>query len=256
VDSIVNGDTVIENFEGYAAGTAVTFTAPNTAGSPAAASTYLSAPNSSAVSQNNAFDGTNSCRVQWQFLDANNLRWAHILANGSTGKHYPQLDTTKPITARYLVLPVGETTNKLTLTRVPRSATRPLGSSVTFSVTAKGTPPFSYQWRREGADLPGATTSSYTIPSLSVNEVGAYTVVVTDANCTAESSPAMLTVGPVPGTITIEQSGTDVILRWAGAFQLQSATNVTGPYVDVPGVTTAPHPTAIGPGTTFFRLRD
>src|SRR5439155_11569365 len=70
VDSIYNGNTVIEDFEGHASGDIVTFVAPNAAGSPPAGSTYLGTPNSAAVSQVNAFDGTNACRIQWQWQDA------------------------------------------------------------------------------------------------------------------------------------------------------------------------------------------
>jgi len=71
-----------------------------------------------------------SCRIQWQWPDANNIRWAHVLANATTGKHYPQLDTTKPITLRVLLLPVGTT--------VAHSFNGTL-SSITNSGTSSGT---------------------------------------------------------------------------------------------------------------------
>jgi hypothetical protein len=37
------------------------------------------------------------------------FRWARVLASSATGKTYPQLDTTKKVTIRYLVMPVGVT---------------------------------------------------------------------------------------------------------------------------------------------------
>ena len=41
-----------------------------------------------------------------------------------------------------------------------------LGQSVTFSVSASGTAPLSYQWRRDGGDLMGKTNASLTIPAV------------------------------------------------------------------------------------------
>src|SRR5207244_3159454 len=44
----------------------------------------------------------------------------------------------------------------------PASNTVAVGGSATFSVTATGTTPLSYFWRRNGQPISGATTSSYT----------------------------------------------------------------------------------------------
>ncbi len=55
------------------------------------------------------------------------------------------------------------------------------GSSVTLSVTASGTGPLSFQWRRNAVDVVGATSASYVIPSLSSADAGNYDCVVTNA---------------------------------------------------------------------------
>ena len=52
------------------------------------------------------------------------------------------------------------------------------GSNVSLCVTASGTPPIYYQWRHNGANIPGATNSCYTIPSAQVGDAGAYSVVL------------------------------------------------------------------------------
>ena len=43
-------------------------------------------------------------------------------------------------------------------------------------VTVIGTTPFSYQWRFYGADIPGATQSSFTITNVQTTNAGAYSV--------------------------------------------------------------------------------
>ncbi len=50
-----------------------------------------------------------------------------------------------------------------TITVHPAGQTVTVGDSVTFNVSASGTTPLSYQWQRNGADVSGATSSSYTI---------------------------------------------------------------------------------------------
>src|SRR6202035_4279517 len=46
----------------------------------------------------------------------------------------------------------------------PTSQTINGGQTATFSVTASGTAPLSYQWEKNGGAISGATSSSYTTP--------------------------------------------------------------------------------------------
>lgn len=85
----------------------------------------------------------------------------------------------------------------------PSISTAPLSQSVltpgsaTFTVAATGTAPLSYQWKRNGTDIAGATAASYTTPATAVGDDGAsYTVVVSNAKGSATSSPATLSVAP------------------------------------------------------------
>ena len=69
------------------------------------------------------------------------------------------------------------------------------GSSATFTVSATGTGPLRYQWKKNGTDISGATNSSYTTPGASLGDSGAqYSVVVSNAAGTVTSSSASLTV--------------------------------------------------------------
>ena len=78
----------------------------------------------------------------------------------------------------------------------PASTTAPLDEPTSFSVGASG-PNLSYQWRRNGADIPGATGSSYAIAAVASADNGArFDVVVRNAYGSVTSTAATLTVGP------------------------------------------------------------
>jgi hypothetical protein len=85
----------------------------------------------------------------------------------------------------------------------PQSQTVIVDSTVTFSVAASGSQPLSYQWRRNGANISGATTASYTISNVQASQAGNYSVVVSNAGGTATSATALLTVN-VPPSITAQ----------------------------------------------------
>jgi hypothetical protein len=80
------------------------------------------------------------------------------------------------------------------ITRHPASQTNGIGDSATFSVQATGSRPLNYQWRFNGAVIPGATNATHTINGLSVGDEGNYDVVVSNSAGSATSNPAHLTV--------------------------------------------------------------
>ncbi len=76
----------------------------------------------------------------------------------------------------------------------PASQTVYAGSSAAFSVSAIGSPPLSFQWQRDGLDIPGATKSYLNLSGVSSNDAGSYRMVVTNPAGTAVSTNAILTV--------------------------------------------------------------
>ncbi len=69
------------------------------------------------------------------------------------------------------------------------------GGSATFSVTATGAG-LSYQWRRNGVNIPNATASSLTLNPVTFSQAGRYDVVVSNTGGSDTSNPATLTVIP------------------------------------------------------------
>jgi len=76
------------------------------------------------------------------------------------------------------------------------------GSPVSFSVTATGAGTLSYQWRKNTISIPGATGSTFTIPSAVAGDAGAYSVVVTGACDSVTSSAVTLTINSAPSVTT------------------------------------------------------
>jgi hypothetical protein len=84
----------------------------------------------------------------------------------------------------------------------PVNVTNVLGGPASFSVTAAGTAPLSYQWYQDDVLLPGKTASTLSIASISDSDEGGYTVIVTNSAGFAESDIATLTITHPP-VITI-----------------------------------------------------
>ena len=68
------------------------------------------------------------------------------------------------------------------------------GKTATFSVVATGSATLAYQWKKNGADISGATSSTYAIPATTPADSGDYSVVVTNSAGTVTSAAASLTV--------------------------------------------------------------
>src|SRR5205085_3253720 len=67
---------------------------------------------------------------------------------------------------------------------------------VTFSVSAIGSLPFTYQWYKDNAPIQDAIASSYTINGAQAGDAGSYHVVVSNGSGSTPSGAATLTVTP------------------------------------------------------------
>ena len=108
----------------------------------------------------------------------------------------------------------GDATPGTTPTTVaaPTIAAQPANMTVTelqaasFSVTAKGTAPLTYQWQRDGKPIAGATAATLTIPSALAADNGArFSVVVSNSAGSVASVEAVLT-GLMPVFLLAGQS--------------------------------------------------
>ena len=74
----------------------------------------------------------------------------------------------------------------------PTTQTVQAGATVTFTASASGSP--TYQWRRNGSNLAGATAATLVLPSVQADVAGDYSVVATNSAGSTTSSIATLTV--------------------------------------------------------------
>ncbi|MDB6029588.1 MAG: N-acetylmuramoyl-L-alanine amidase LytC [Verrucomicrobiales bacterium] len=111
------------------------------------------------------------------------------------------------------------TSASLVVLKAPIILTQPADQSVyrgenaTFNVMADGTPPLFYQWRFNSADIIGATNSSYTRFSVSLLDVGDYSVAVNNAADTVVSQDAVLAV-ITPDIQSVDASAGNFTLTW------------------------------------------
>jgi len=96
------------------------------------------------------------------------------------------------------------------ITVQPLSQTVLIGDSVTFEVRATSGTKLSYEWRKEGVAIAGATDERYTIAAVSPSHAGNYSVKVVNAGGYVISSNATLTVLSPPYIIIQPQSQTVV----------------------------------------------
>ena len=84
------------------------------------------------------------------------------------------------------------------ITAAPVAVTTVSGSPATFEISATGTGPLAYQWQRDGADIDGATSASYTIDSTAATDAGVtFRCIVSNAAGFVASSGALLTLSDV-----------------------------------------------------------
>jgi len=85
------------------------------------------------------------------------------------------------------------------ITAQPSSVTVNSGGSASFSVTATGTDPLSYQWLFNTNAITGATNATYSLSSVTTAQAGTYSVTVTNSAGSVTSTGATLTVNtPAP----------------------------------------------------------
>ena len=99
------------------------------------------------------------------------------------------------------------------ITTQPQNQTVTAPATVTFSVTATGTAPLSYQWNKNGAPVSGATSASYTTPATSAVDNGAvFTVAVANSAGTVISNAATLNVNGALQSILVTPANSSLEL--------------------------------------------
>lgn len=145
---------------------------------------------------------------------------------------------------RYLDVQVTLTAKPPAIIAQPAGRSVNPGADVSFTVSATSTPPPSYQWKRAGVAIPGATGTALILHGVQAVDAGSYSVTVTNSAGTVDSAAAALIVAPQPPVIIrqpenrLAAAGTEVTF----AVEANSASPLTyqwfGPVSGaVPGAT-------------------
>ena len=139
------------------------------------------------------------------------------------------------------------------ITQQPADQSVTVGQTATFSVTADGTAPFSYQWQKNSTAIAGATSASYTTPAAATGDSASlYAVIVSNSAGSVTSASAKLTVAAAAGapTITLQPTDQGVVAGQSATFSVTAAGTAPLSYqwqknsTALPGATSAAYTTA------------
>jgi hypothetical protein len=151
-----------------------------------------------------AATGTAPLSYQWKKSGANisgatstSLALSSV-TSASAGSYAVQVSNSAgSATSSTATLTVNPAVVAPSITTQPASQTVTAGANVTFTVAASGTAPLSYQWKKSGANISGATSTSLALSGVTSADAGSYTVQVSNSAGSATSGTATLTVSPV-----------------------------------------------------------
>lgn len=153
-----------------------------------------------------AFGNDNGMRIDYRYV-ADETGTLTVTTNPFTADGTPNVCTFHlyAFANRLATLPTSPA-----IAQQPISGRYTVGDEVTLSVTASGSQPLAYQWKRNGENIPGATSATLTFTVSSGADAGLYTVVVSNSQGSLESNPALIEawqpIGALPST-GVDESG-------------------------------------------------
>ena len=117
-----------------------------------------------------------------------------------------------------------------TLPGQPSSGSYLDGASLNLSVISTPGLPVTYQWRKNGVNISGATLSSYSIAVLRISDAGNFDVVVTSLAGSVTSSVAQVTVSARPPAITSHPALPSSAMVAGDSYEVSVSTSGTAPF--------------------------
>ena len=171
--------------------------------------------------------GTAPLRYQWKLNDQD--------ISGATDSSYTTSDTNTVGNAAVFTVVVSNgtgtaTSDKATLTVTPAPVapaitTQPIsqavaaGQTASFSVVATGTEPLTYQWKKNGSNIAGATSSTYKPVSSGELNGAKFSVVVSNSVGTVTSNEAVLS----DVAISVQPAAQSVVAPATASFSVTAA---------------------------------
>ena len=143
------------------------------------------------------------------------------------------------------------------ITAAPAAQPVLVGDPATFTISVSGKPAPTFQWRKGGVAIAGATNNAFTISAAALTDAGNYDVVATNAMGSTTSSAASLTVNKRPQTISFDApatafaAGTGVKLGATASSGLPVSFTIVSGAASIAGTTL----TGLGPSVVVRALQ-
>jgi hypothetical protein len=225
--------------------------------------------------------GTGPLRYQWQLNGANIANATNMMLNISNAQpgdegSYRVLVTDDIATAASagarLIVRWGPS-----IEIPPQSQTNGVGSSMTFSVRARGSVPMGFQWRKGSTPITNfgssgwivllTTNCSITLTNVQLTDSGSYRVVLTNSGSVTPTVNATFTVAVVPATVLRDPqvlANGQVEMKLSGnpnqSYEIQISSNLVNwsalsTIVYTNGLMPFTDATAVGVNNRFYRAR-
>jgi hypothetical protein len=148
---------------------------------------------------------------------------------------------------------VATVNDRIAIATQPQGQGVCMGSPVAFSIGATGSG-LAYQWRKDGVNIAGATTATYSIANAVTADAGQYDVVITNACGIVVSNAANLSVQSSNNWVGQVSNDWNTAANWCGGVPV-ATTNVSinagTPYSPVISGTANANTITIGTGATL-----
>jgi len=169
------------------------------------------------------------------------------------------------VTSAVVALLVNELVviNPVVILSQPQALEVTEGEQATFSVTAEGGGELSYQWRKDGVEINGATSSSISLNSAVFSDAGLYNVVISNSEGGLASIAVSLGVNEILSSIQLSwdtplkrEDGTDLELYEINGYVIKygTDTNNLDHQVGVVGADTGVLIESLEVGTYYFSI--
>jgi hypothetical protein len=163
--------------------------------------------------------------VNWPYVTPTSIQW---IDTDDLGNYTDYTTNTSITVGGILGIPASPV-----ILQQPAGETVLAGKNAAFNVIATGSTPLSYQWYlNTNSPVGGTAGSSLTLTNVSIANSGSYSVLLSNANGTAQSASAVLQVLPLPQLTTQSVSNG---VQWSGTavpgetYLVQMATNLSAP---------------------------
>ncbi len=159
------------------------------------------------------FEGQNISGANSATLTINNVGLADMGSYRVTVSNSVGTTTSEPA----LLVVTGVAPSFLT---EPTTQTVNAGSNVVFTSLAAGSPTMSYQWRKNGQPINGATAATLTLNNVQAGDAASYDIVATNSVNSATSAAATLTVTPRLPVITAQPLARSIGVNGTATFSV------------------------------------